>query len=68
MSAKRGALGWTEEPAPGTDTTTEYLSVGDETEAVAWDLLKKSLDNNTGKRNLSCRDEAYAGKELNCMS
>lgn len=64
---EKGALGRTEETAPGADMTAEYLSVGDETAAVAWDLLKKSLDNDTGKRNLSCRDEASAGKELNCM-
>lgn len=68
MSGEKEALGRTEETSSGTDTTPEYLSVGDETQAVGWDVLKKSLDNNTGKRNPFCRDEAYAGKELNCMS
>lgn len=60
MSGEKEALGRTEETSSG----TEYSSVGDETQAVAWDVLKKSLDNKTGKRNPFCRDEVMLARTL----
>lgn len=36
-----------EQAAPGSDTTPESSSVGQEAQGAAWDLLKKSLEKET---------------------